>query len=50
MFYLGDVGEIEESHGYNSAVLHSETEASSAGVIIQDKENQKGNFVYSFEP
>lgn len=50
MFYLGDVGEIEESHGYNSAVLHSETEASSAGGIIQDKENQKGNFVYSFEP
>lgn len=49
-FYLGDVGEMEESHGYNSAVLHSEQEACSERWIIQDKENQKGNVVYSFEP
>lgn len=28
-FYLGDMGEMEESHGYNSAVLHSEQEACS---------------------
>lgn len=41
---------FKESHGYNSAVLHSEPEACSERGIMEDKENHKGNFVYSFGP